>query len=195
MSSRSIRGLCFWQKIGLQGNLYCAKGCFPEPRTSRSLAESPESDTGKGTWQFRRGQTIETPPGHVSDSVNQQSPRKRLRLSEAVPPTEKRTQLQRVGFPHQGCISIPSLQDAKWIISSGNMFIVLSFRVKCLGLRIQVEQNRQLINTVLYVFVFFKKDSALTGVAHWIEYWPVNQRITGSIPSQGTCLGCRPGPW
>ena len=22
----------------------------------------------------------------------------------------------------------------------------------------------------------------------------MNQRITGSIPSQGTCLGCRPGP-
>ena len=35
---------------------------------------------------------------------------------------------------------------------------------------------------------------ALAGVAQWIEHWPVNQRVTGSIPSQGTCLGCRPGP-
>ena len=26
------------------------------------------------------------------------------------------------------------------------------------------------------------------------EHWPVNQRVTGSIPSRGTCLGCRPGP-
>ena len=35
---------------------------------------------------------------------------------------------------------------------------------------------------------------ALAGVAQWIECQPVNQRVTGSIPSQGTCLGCRPGP-
>ena len=31
---------------------------------------------------------------------------------------------------------------------------------------------------------------ALDGVAQWIECWPVNQRVTGSIPSQGT----GPGP-
>ena len=24
--------------------------------------------------------------------------------------------------------------------------------------------------------------------------WPVNQRIASSIPGQGTCLGCGPGP-
>ena len=36
--------------------------------------------------------------------------------------------------------------------------------------------------------------SALAGVAQWIEHWPANQRVTGSIPSQGTCLGCGPGP-
>ena len=35
---------------------------------------------------------------------------------------------------------------------------------------------------------------ALAGVAQWIERRPVNHRVTGSIPSQGTCLGCRPGP-
>ena len=34
----------------------------------------------------------------------------------------------------------------------------------------------------------------LAGVAQWIEYWPVNQKITGLVPGQGTCLGCRPGP-
>ena len=27
-----------------------------------------------------------------------------------------------------------------------------------------------------------------------IECWPVNQRVTSLIPSQGTSLGCRPGP-
>ena len=31
-------------------------------------------------------------------------------------------------------------------------------------------------------------------MAQWIEWWPVNQRVTGSIPSQDTCLGFRPGP-
>ena len=30
----------------------------------------------------------------------------------------------------------------------------------------------------------------LAGVAQWTEHGPVNQRVSGSIPSQGTCLGC-----
>ena len=34
----------------------------------------------------------------------------------------------------------------------------------------------------------------MTHVAQWIECWPVSQRVASSIPSQGTCLGCRPGP-
>ena len=34
----------------------------------------------------------------------------------------------------------------------------------------------------------------LAGVAQWIECWPVNQRVTSSIPSQGMCLGCGLGP-
>ena len=38
------------------------------------------------------------------------------------------------------------------------------------------------------------KIEALAGVAQWTECWPANQRVTGSIPSQGTCLGCKPGP-
>ena len=36
--------------------------------------------------------------------------------------------------------------------------------------------------------------SALVGVAQWIEHWPVNQRVSGLVPSQGTGLGCGPGP-
>ena len=39
-----------------------------------------------------------------------------------------------------------------------------------------------------------KKAGALAGVAQWIEHGPENQRVTSSIPSQGTCLGCGPGP-
>ena len=38
-----------------------------------------------------------------------------------------------------------------------------------------------------------KINIALAGVAQWIEHQPVNQRVTSSIHSQGTCLGCRPG--
>ena len=37
-------------------------------------------------------------------------------------------------------------------------------------------------------------NSALVGVVQWIECQPANQRVSGSIPSQGTCLGCGPGP-
>ena len=35
---------------------------------------------------------------------------------------------------------------------------------------------------------------ALAGVAQWIKHQPVNQKVTGLILGQGTCLGCRPGP-
>ena len=37
-------------------------------------------------------------------------------------------------------------------------------------------------------------EGAMAGVAQWIEHGPVKQRVACSIPSQGTCLGCRPGP-
>ena len=37
-------------------------------------------------------------------------------------------------------------------------------------------------------------DMALAGVPQWIECWPVNQGVTGSIPGQGPCLGCGFGP-
>ena len=41
---------------------------------------------------------------------------------------------------------------------------------------------------------YIRKCSALAAVAQWIELWPANQRVASSIPSQSTCLGCRPGP-
>ena len=34
----------------------------------------------------------------------------------------------------------------------------------------------------------------LASVALWVECWPENQGVAGLIPSQGTCLGCGPGP-
>ena len=38
------------------------------------------------------------------------------------------------------------------------------------------------------------KKIAMAGVAEWFEHQSADQRVTGSIPSHGTCLGCRPGP-
>ena len=35
---------------------------------------------------------------------------------------------------------------------------------------------------------------ALASVTQWIERQPANWKVTGSIPSQGTCLGSGPGP-
>ena len=35
---------------------------------------------------------------------------------------------------------------------------------------------------------------ALASVAQCIECRPANRKVAGAIPSQGTCLGCRPGP-
>ena len=49
-----------------------------------------------------------------------------------------------------------------------------------------------------YVFMYSRKFKityvALAGVAQWIDCWPVNQGVTGPIPSSGTYLDCRPGP-
>ena len=49
--------------------------------------------------------------------------------------------------------------------------------------KIHILQQLNLKNTV-----------TLAGLAQWIECWPVNQKVAGSIPSQGTNLSCRPGP-
>ena len=35
---------------------------------------------------------------------------------------------------------------------------------------------------------------ALARVAQWIEHWPVNQKVSSSIPDQGMVVGCGPGP-
>ena len=39
-----------------------------------------------------------------------------------------------------------------------------------------------------------KEPKTLAGVAPRTERQPANQRVTGSIPNQGTCLGWGPGP-
>ena len=37
-------------------------------------------------------------------------------------------------------------------------------------------------------------DSPLPGVVQWTKCWSANQKVAGSIPSQGTCLSWGPGP-
>ena len=46
------------------------------------------------------------------------------------------------------------------------------------------------------IFAAFKNHRyfALAVVAQLIEYQPVNQKVSVSVPGQGTCLDCRPGP-
>ena len=46
----------------------------------------------------------------------------------------------------------------------------------------------------VWSYCISRSNSALAGVAQWIEQRPANQRVTGLIPSQGTYLGCGPGP-
>ena len=50
--------------------------------------------------------------------------------------------------------------------------------------------------TVLYLSKKFSKAwrPALLDMAQWIERWPANYKVASLTPSQGTCLGCRPGP-
>ena len=61
----------------------------------------------------------------------------------------------------------------------------------------EVMKSKDLHPRLLYPSkLLFRMESraALASVAQWIECRPVNQRVTGLIPSQGTCLGFQPGP-
>ena len=40
-----------------------------------------------------------------------------------------------------------------------------------------------------------KANVALGSVAQLVGHHPTNQKVTGSIPSQGTCLSCAFGAW
>ena len=40
----------------------------------------------------------------------------------------------------------------------------------------------------------FENNDTLTGVAQWVGRHPAKQKVTGSIPGQGACLGYRQGP-
>ena len=49
---------------------------------------------------------------------------------------------------------------------------------------------------VYILYIFFKTlELTLAGVAQLVGHHPANQKVTSSVTSQGTCLGCRFGPW
>ena len=46
----------------------------------------------------------------------------------------------------------------------------------------------------IMILPFKENYSTQAELAQRIKHQPANQRVTGLIPSQDTCLGCRPGP-
>ena len=50
------------------------------------------------------------------------------------------------------------------------------------------------VNFSMFKNMMKRPTGTLAHVAQWIECWFANQGVIGLIPSQGTCLGCRPGP-
>ena len=84
-------------------------------------------------------------------------------------------------------------QEIKKLLPN-SIFPFLSHR-RQLGVTSQTFQNLRICfkgNVALKTL-----QGAVAGVAQWTDRWPVNQRVTrvtGSIPSQGTCLGCGSDP-
>ena len=101
----------------------------------------------------------------------------------------------RSGQPHHliGPIFFPSNNPASPLCISSSFTQcpslttkwLLQHRFKCVSCQVAALRCRNM---------FLKDTLALAGVAQWIEHRPANQRVTHAIPSQGTCLACRPGP-
>ena len=71
--------------------------------------------------------------------------------------------------------------DNSYTLESYNIYVLL-----CLASFTQ----HHVLFCFFKAFIYFH----LAGVAQWTESWPANQRVASLVPSQGTCLGCRPGP-
>ena len=75
-----------------------------------------------------------------------------------------------------------------WILPTFNLYMVgLFLRLKALCLQ-------SLKDFSSYRSAPSKYTCTLTGVAQWVGRLPTKQKVTGSIPSQDTCLGCGPSP-
>ena len=74
------------------------------------------------------------------------------------------------------------LMDVSHIeVSLSLPLLLLPFKILRWGLKIRRKKIKIL-------------QSTLAGVAQWIECQPANQKVSGSIPGQGTSLGCGLGP-
>ena len=73
------------------------------------------------------------------------------------------------------------------------LYQCLEGEIITLNVHIRKNQISQ-ISYYSFHFLFKKLKTALAGVAQWIDCRPANQKVAGSIPSQGTCLCCGPGP-
>ena len=47
------------------------------------------------------------------------------------------------------------------------------------------------VPVVIIIMQIKEITSSLARWLSWLEHRPVHQKVTGSIPGQGTCLGCR----
>ena len=77
------------------------------------------------------------------------------------------------------------------ILSAGNLLEIVSFILTEAGeniLNISAGENLG-----VSIESFKTMCPALAGVAQWVKHG-LRTRVTSSIPCQGTCLGCRPGP-
>ena len=81
-------------------------------------------------------------------------------------------------------LGIVSSYSCYFLIPS--IFLLLVNRFVCSFTHTMVQSNETIISIKLGKLT-------LAGVAQWIECQPENQRVTSSIPSQCTCLGCGPG--
>ena len=52
----------------------------------------------------------------------------------------------------------------------------------------------QLPSSPASLYRIIQTHSTLADVTQWTEHLPINQKVTGLIHSQGTCLSCEPGP-
>ena len=66
--------------------------------------------------------------------------------------------------------------------------------LKNMPIKNKFKQWRKWQDNCNWTAINWKKKLALAGVAQWTECRPANGKVTGSTPSQGTCLGCGPGP-
>ena len=86
-----------------------------------------------------------------------------------------------------GFLPHSSSRKPSWIPSwsQGQLHSVLSEQLPRSCAQKLYHHHLEILNT----FFFFKKQGALAGMAQWLEHPPANQKVAGSIPSQGTCLG------